>query len=234
VLATLHQSASDLGILKRRQALAEIGEDRRVNIILTNDQPALWRRGGGWHSQQFPQGPTHCGNGAAFPPVDHAAVETRRRPAHGTLFGDGIQARIKTDLLEKFNLRTDVRLREGVFAPYTDIPANLIFFDTTGPTKDIWYSEMPLPEGRKKYLKTAPMAYEEFAGWRLVICQNGAVAELTFPFTSPARVIADHRVVPENFRGNGAGADFRRKSLPCCFKGQKSADNADEFAPFAF
>ena len=82
---------------------------------------------------------------------------------HGTLFGDGISARIKADLLEKFNLHTVVRLREGVFAPYTDIPANLIFFDTTGPTKDIWYYEMPLPEGRKKYSKTAPMAYEEFA-----------------------------------------------------------------------
>jgi hypothetical protein len=27
----------------------------------------------------------------------------------------------------------------------------------------IWYYEMPLPEGRKKYSKTAPMAYEEFA-----------------------------------------------------------------------
>ena len=63
---------------------------------------------------------------------------------HGTLFGDGISARIKADLLEKFNLHTVVRLREGVFAPYTDIPANLIFFDTTGPTKDIWYS---LPTG---------------------------------------------------------------------------------------
>jgi len=83
---------------------------------------------------------------------------------HGTLFGDGISARIKADLLERFNLHTVVRLREGVFAPYTDIPANLIFFDTSGPTKDIWYYELPLPEGRKKYSKTAPMAYEEFGG----------------------------------------------------------------------
>ena len=50
-----------------------------------------------------------------------------------------------------------------MFAPCTDIPANLIF-DTSGPTKDIWYYELPLPEGRKKYSKTAPMAYEEFTG----------------------------------------------------------------------
>ena len=56
-----------------------------------------------------------------------------------------------------------VRLPEGVFAPYTDIPTNLIFFDTTGPTKSIWYYEQPRPEGRRKYTKTVPLTYEEFA-----------------------------------------------------------------------
>ncbi len=82
---------------------------------------------------------------------------------NGTLFGDGVSARIKEELLGEFNLHTVVRLPQGVFAPYTDIPANLIFFDRTGPTGDIWYYELPLPEGRKKYSKTAPLQYEEFA-----------------------------------------------------------------------
>ncbi len=82
---------------------------------------------------------------------------------NGTLFGDGVSARIKEELLGEFNLHTVVRLPQGVFAPYTDIPANLIFFDRTGPTSDIWYYELPLPEGRKKYSKTAPLQYEEFA-----------------------------------------------------------------------
>ena len=50
-----------------------------------------------------------------------------------------------------------------MFAPYTDIPANLIFFNRQGPTRDIWYYELPPPEGRKKYSKTAPIQYEEFA-----------------------------------------------------------------------
>ena len=48
-----------------------------------------------------------------------------------------MSARIKADLLQHFNLHTIVRLPEGVFAPYTDIPTNLIFFDTTGPTRTI-------------------------------------------------------------------------------------------------
>ncbi len=33
----------------------------------------------------------------------------------------------------------------------------------SGPTKDIWYYEQPLPEGRKQYTKTAPLQFEEFA-----------------------------------------------------------------------
>jgi type I restriction enzyme M protein len=82
---------------------------------------------------------------------------------NGTLFGDGVCARIKAQMLEEFNLHTIVRLPNGVFAPYTSIPTNLLFFDRSGPTKDIWYYEMPLPEGRKNYSKTKPMQYEEFA-----------------------------------------------------------------------
>src|ERR1022692_3758785 len=58
-------------------------------------------------------------------------------------------ARIKEELLKEFNLHTIVRLPNGVFAPYTSIPTNLLFFDRSGPTKEIWYYEQPLPEGRK-------------------------------------------------------------------------------------
>jgi type I restriction enzyme M protein len=83
---------------------------------------------------------------------------------NGTLFGDGICAVIKQELLKEFRLHTIVRLPQGVFAPYTDIPANLLFFERGGPTDTIWYYELPLPEGRKKYTKTTPLQFEEFAG----------------------------------------------------------------------
>ena len=56
-----------------------------------------------------------------------------------------------------------MRLPNGVFAPYTSIPTNVLFFDRSGPTKDVWYYEHPLPEGRKNYTKTAPIQFEEFA-----------------------------------------------------------------------
>ena len=81
---------------------------------------------------------------------------------NGTLFADGVAARIKEDLLKDFNLHTIVRLPKGVFSPYTPIPTNLLFFDYGGPTETIWYYELSLPEGRKNYTKTQPLTYEEF------------------------------------------------------------------------
>jgi len=78
-----------------------------------------------------------------------------------TLFGDGICARIKEELLTNFNLHTVVRLPQGVFEPYTPIQTNLLFFDRAHPTDVIWYYEHPLPEGRKKYTKTSPLESEE-------------------------------------------------------------------------
>jgi type I restriction enzyme M protein len=87
---------------------------------------------------------------------------------NGTLFGDGVSAVIKEELLKEFRLHTIVRLPQGVFAPYTDIPANLLFFERGGPTDTIWYYELQLPVGRKKYSKTAPLQFEELApalGW---------------------------------------------------------------------
>ena len=70
---------------------------------------------------------------------------------NGTLFGDGVCARIKEELLKDYNLHTVVRLPKGIFAPYTDIPANLLFFDRTGPTETIWFYQIPPPGLKKIY-----------------------------------------------------------------------------------
>src|SRR5439155_25884272 len=82
---------------------------------------------------------------------------------NGFLFGDGIAARVRERLLRECQVHTVVRLPSGAFAPYTDIPTNLIFFEKTGRTRDVWFYEILMPEGRKKYSKTRPMRFEEFA-----------------------------------------------------------------------
>jgi type I restriction enzyme M protein len=80
----------------------------------------------------------------------------------GTLFGEGIKTRIKEKLLSECNLHTIVRLPNGVFAPYTGIKTNLLFFVKGEPTKEVWFYEHPYPSGYKSYSKTKPIRIEEF------------------------------------------------------------------------
>ena len=80
----------------------------------------------------------------------------------GTLFGEGIKTRIKKRMLEECNLHTIVRLPKGVFAPYTTIKTNILFFTEGEPTENVWFYEHPYPDGYKSYSKTKPMRIEEF------------------------------------------------------------------------
>ncbi|MDZ7938808.1 MAG: class I SAM-dependent DNA methyltransferase [Rhodoferax sp.] len=80
----------------------------------------------------------------------------------GTLFGEGVKTRIKEQLLNECKLHTIVRLPNGVFAPYTGIKTNLLFFTKGQPTTDVWYYEHPYPPGVKNYNKTKPIRIEEF------------------------------------------------------------------------
>jgi type I restriction enzyme M protein len=80
----------------------------------------------------------------------------------GTLFGEGVKTRIKEQLLAECHLHTIVRLPNGVFAPYTGIKTNLLFFSKGAPTTDIWFYEHPYPPGVKNYNKTKPIRIEEF------------------------------------------------------------------------
>jgi type I restriction enzyme M protein len=80
----------------------------------------------------------------------------------GTLFGEGVKTRIKQQLLEECDLHTIVRLPNGVFAPYTGIKTNLLFFTKGRPTQATWYYEHPYPLGAKSYNKTKPVSIEEF------------------------------------------------------------------------
>lgn len=80
----------------------------------------------------------------------------------GTLFGEGIKTRVKKRLMEECNLHTIVRLPKGVFAPYTTIKTNILFFTKGEATKSVWFYEHPYPEGYKSYSKTKPMRIDEF------------------------------------------------------------------------
>ena len=162
--------------LERR--INEIGHSERVDVILTN--PPFGGEEEAGIKGNFPPNMQTAETALLFlqyimrklrvagaPVAGGKAAARGGRAAvvvpNGTLFGDGICAVIKQEMLKEFRLHTIVKLPQGVFAPYTDIPANLLFFERGGPTDTIWYYELPLPEGRKKYSKTAPLQFEEFA-----------------------------------------------------------------------
>jgi type I restriction enzyme M protein len=158
-----------------RFPLREIGDKDRVDVILTNppfggeEEPGI--------QGNFPSDKRTSETALLF--LQLIMRKLRKKEGgkkggrcgmvvpDGTLFATGVGARIKEDMLESFNLHTIVRLPKGVFAPYTDIKTNLLFFEKDKPTKEIWYYEHPLPPERQQlnnpcYTKSKPLRIEEF------------------------------------------------------------------------
>jgi type I restriction enzyme M protein len=162
--------------------VTEIGDNDRVDVILTN--PPFGGEEEKGILNNFPADKQTAETALLFlqfimRKLKRPARGTPGRAAivvpNGTLSGGGVCARIKEDLLKEYNLHTIVRLPEGTFAPYTDIPANLLFFDRSGATDSIWYYQVPLPEGRKKYSKTMPMQVEHMAACKAWFTANKRV-----------------------------------------------------------
>lgn len=81
----------------------------------------------------------------------------------GFLFGtDNAKIAIKKKLFSEFNLHTVIRMPHSVFAPYTSITTNILFFDNTHPTEETWFYRLDMPKGYKNFSKTKPMKLEHF------------------------------------------------------------------------
>lgn len=216
--------------------LSEIGDKDRVDIILTNppfggeEEPGI--------QNNFPDDKRTSETALLFLQL---IMRKLKRPGRGSehsgraamvvpngvLFGDGVCARIKEDLLKNFNLHTIVRLPLGVFSPYTDIQTNLLFFDRLGPTDEIWYYEHPLPAERQKlkspkYTKGKPLQYDEFEpllkwwnrreetefAWKvkaedvLKYDEEGNLVSATLDIKNPKRVNAMEHLPPEKLMGS--------------------------------
>ena len=90
----------------------------------------------------------------------------------GFLFGtDNAKLAIKTKMLREFNLHTIIRLPGSIFAPYTSIATNILFFNNEKAegapegwaTKGTWFYRLDMPEGYKHFSKTKPMRLEHCA-----------------------------------------------------------------------
>lgn len=179
----------------------------RVNVIITNppfggtEEPGI--------ENNFPQAYRTRETADLFLVLIEHLLKDGGRAAvvlpDGTLFGDGVKARIKEKLLTNCNLHTVVRLPKGVFNPYTSIATNLLFFTKGQPTKEIWYYEHQYPAGYKNYSKTRPIQIEEFAvakawwdnrvesevAWKVSIDEIRATWNLDI--ANPTKLDAEHR-----------------------------------------
>ncbi|HCE3704269.1 TPA: SAM-dependent DNA methyltransferase [Vibrio parahaemolyticus] len=152
-----------------RRAYKDYGEKDRVNIIVTNPPFGGMEEDG--VENQFPATYKTRETADLFMALVVKLLKNNGRAAvvlpDGFLFGEGMKTRLKKDLVEKCNLHTIVRLPNGVFAPYTGIKTNILFFtkkpETAQPaTTHIWFYEHPYPEGVTSYNKSKPMTFEEF------------------------------------------------------------------------
>ena len=90
----------------------------------------------------------------------------------GFLFGtDNAKLAIRAKMLKDFNLHTIIRLPGSIFAPYTGIATNIVFFNNEKAegapegfnTKATWFYRLDMPEGYKHFSKTKSMKLEHTA-----------------------------------------------------------------------
>ena len=145
--------------------LRDYGAKDRVDVVLTNPPFGGMEEDG--IEQNFPEAFRTRETADLFLVLIMELLKQGGRAAivlpDGTLFGEGVKTRIKERLLTECDLHTVVRFPKGVFAPYTGIQTNLLFFTKGRPTQEIWFYEHPYPEGFKSYSKTKPMRIDEFA-----------------------------------------------------------------------
>jgi type I restriction enzyme M protein len=154
-----------------RFRLSEIGEKDRVDVILTN--PPFGGEEEKGIQGNFPDDRQTAETALLFLQLIMRRLKRQPTPVgrparaavvvpNGTLSTPGVAARIRSELLSDFRILAIVRLPHNVFAPYTDIKTNILFFERSAAATDIFYCEPTLPVGYS-LSKTKPLPYEWLA-----------------------------------------------------------------------
>ena len=144
----------------------DYGEDDKFDVILMN--PPYGGNEKADIKSNFPADLASSETADLFMSVIMYRLKKNGRAAvilpDGFLFGtDNAKVSIKKKLLSEFNLHTVIRMPHSVFAPYTSITTNILFFENTGATEETWFYRLDMPDGYKNFSKTKPMKVEHFA-----------------------------------------------------------------------
>lgn len=137
------------------QNIRDIQEKDRYDIILAN--PPF----GGKEKSQIQQNFPIQSNATELLFMQHfmKTLKTGGKAAivipEGVLFQtNSAFKQVKQELLENFNLHTILSLPAGVFLPYSGVKTNVLFFERSGGTSDVWYYEC---EPEQKLTKNKPI-----------------------------------------------------------------------------
>ena len=147
------------------QNIRDIQEKDRYNIILAN--PPF----GGKEKDQIQQNFPIKANATELLFLQHFMKTLKAGGKAAIIIPEGVLfqtnsafKQVKQELLENFNLHTILSLPAGVFLPYSGVKTNVLFFERSGGTSDVWYYEC---EPEQKLTKNKPITddhLKEFVG----------------------------------------------------------------------
>ena len=165
-----------------RFRLSEIGKKERVDVILTN--PPFGGEEEKGIQGNFPEDRQTADTALLFLQLVmrklHRRPTAAGRPAratvvvpNGTLFGDGVCARIKEELLKEFNLHTIVRLPNGVFRSIHRYPDEPAVLRPLGADERGLVLRAPVAGGKKELHEDGPDSFRGVRGLSGVVEQSG-------------------------------------------------------------
>ena len=130
-------------------------ENHKVDVILTN--PPFGGKENQAVQSNFPI-TTQATEGLALQYVMRRLKNGGRcgivLPEGQILFGGGAFQAIREELLQKFNVLAVISLPQGTFAQMgAGVKTNLVFFEKTGPTKEVWFAEVQGKYTKKKTIQ---------------------------------------------------------------------------------
>jgi superfamily II DNA or RNA helicase len=155
--------------IRRKNTLTEnnrnVSTSEKFDIILTN--PPF----GGTENRQIQQNFAIQSNSTELLALQYVMKHLNPNGRCGMVVPEGVLfredssfAKVKEELIRHYNVYTIISLPPGVFANVTahgqGPKTNLLFFDKSGPTKEIWYYEL-LPPNGKNYSKVNLITDEE-------------------------------------------------------------------------
>ncbi|MEO0147854.1 MAG: N-6 DNA methylase [candidate division WOR-3 bacterium] len=145
--------------------IMNISEKDRFDVILTN--PPF----GGKFDERYKNNFPIKSSDTELVALQYVMRKLKNGGRAGIIVPEGILSnttkpfvRVRKELLRNYNVHTIISLPKGVFTATgkTPVKTNLLFFDKTRPTEEIWYYEIQPPEGMKNFTKTRPMRDEDW------------------------------------------------------------------------